>query len=284
MIKGYDMENHLRKLQLIEKHALDVFVEICTKYQLRYYLTGGTLLGAVRHKGFIPWDDDIDVVMPRPDYEKFIQVAEDELTPPLYLSNIHNDSSLRWDIIALANSNVHIVSTATNNKQVYDARIDIFPLDGMPDNIILRFIHKIWLLYYESRSKIAQFDDVVNTTRKRSFLSNLLVTVAGLRIFSKDRDYHKYLLKLDHQLQKYEYDKCKIVCNFTGGYGFKESFFRSDNGNGCFLEFEQTLYQCPQNYKNVLTAIYGFDFMIPPPEDDRNKHVAQKIIFDSEVD
>ena len=73
------MERDLRKLQLKERDILKEFLRICRKYKLRYYCLGGTLLGAVRHQGFIPWDDDIDVAMPRKDFERFLKYAKEEL-------------------------------------------------------------------------------------------------------------------------------------------------------------------------------------------------------------
>ncbi len=79
------MESSLRKLQKIEADILQVVSKICDEEQIRYYLSSGTLLGAVRHQGFIPWDDDIDIMIPRPDYERFLRVASEKLPPYLAL-------------------------------------------------------------------------------------------------------------------------------------------------------------------------------------------------------
>ena len=81
----------LRKLQLVELEILDEFVRICEKYHLTYYLYYGTLLGAVRHKGYIPWDDDMDIILFREDYEKFCEVAGDEINPEFFVQNNVSD-------------------------------------------------------------------------------------------------------------------------------------------------------------------------------------------------
>ena len=272
------MNQELRQLQLEEKKLLDAFVEVCEKHNLRYFITGGTLLGAVRHKGFIPWDDDIDVVMPRPDYEQFWKVARKDIQEPLYIKDIHNNTECGWDKILLANGSIKVISHTTNIPQELDAWIDIFPLDGLPNNKLVRLIHKLKLWYYESRSKIAQYDNVVNVVRKRKFPANILVKIVGLPIFTRNKDFRKYILLLDKQLQKVEYDKCEKVCDFTGGFGFKETFDYADHAEPAFYEFEGSFYKGPVNADSVLTAIYGNDYMTPPPENDRNKHGAEVVI------
>lgn len=272
------MDQKLRQLQLEEKKLLDIFVDICEKHKLRYYLTGGTLLGAVRHKGFIPWDDDIDVVMPRPDYEKFWKIAGQEVKEPIYVEDIHHHPKMGWDKILLANREIKVISHTTNIPMELDAWIDIFPLDGLPDNFFLCLIHKFWLWYYESRSKIAQYDNIVNVVRKRKFPANILVKIVGLPIFTRNKNYRKYILKLDKRLQKYDYDKCKKVCDFTGGFGFKETFNYDDQGEGKLYEFEGTMYRGPINGNAVLAAIYGPDYMTPPPVNDRDKHGIEIIV------
>ena len=93
------MDKRLRKLQLIEIELLDEYVRICDKYDLTYYINYGTLLGAVRHKGFIPWDDDLDVVMPCKDYEKFCQIADKEIDLNATGYEILNDTNHTFRVI-----------------------------------------------------------------------------------------------------------------------------------------------------------------------------------------
>ena len=92
-------KKHLIKLHQSEIKILDEIVRICDKYNLQYFLIGGTLLGAVRHKGFIPWDDDLDIAMPRNDYEKFISISKNELKDDFILDDISTNEQY-WQIFA----------------------------------------------------------------------------------------------------------------------------------------------------------------------------------------
>ena len=94
--------SHLSELQQAELHVLKVFDAICQKHNLKYYMSGGTLLGAVRHKGFIPWDDDIDITMTRKEYEKFKSIAETELPESMYLSTILHRQDLKSRLLLMS--------------------------------------------------------------------------------------------------------------------------------------------------------------------------------------
>lgn len=131
---GYFVDETMKKVWAVELELLEKFQAVCEKYQLRYYAIGGTLLGAVRHKGFIPWDDDIDVGMPREDYDRFLQLCGDELEYPYCLITPMNDPCCRAhaQIRNSETTGYPAADEALNcNKGIF---IDIFPLDGVADS------------------------------------------------------------------------------------------------------------------------------------------------------
>ena len=140
-------QSDLRKLQLNELQIMDCFTEICRKNGLQYFLLGGTFLGAVRHKGFIPWDDDIDVGMPREDYERFYELVDEALPENYVYRNFKKGNETTIYFSRIEDTSFIIEDNSANIKRTRYAWIDIFPLDGMPDNKLIRNIHKFVLLY-----------------------------------------------------------------------------------------------------------------------------------------
>ena len=133
----------LRKLQLIELELLIEFDRICRKYDIKYSLDGGTLLGAVRHKGFIPWDDDIDVILLRKEYQKFKKAAKKELdTERFFLQDYTTDPHYRWGYAKLRrNGTVFIRAGQEREKYHGGIYIDVFVVDNVPDKWPDRQIH-----------------------------------------------------------------------------------------------------------------------------------------------
>lgn len=273
------MENQseLRKLQLCEFDILCKFIDICEKNNLRYFMLGGTLLGAIRHKGFIPWDDDVDVCMPREDYYKLLDIAQKEMDAPYYITSAELDDKYRYCFGRIANSNIKIKNNSANIPRIEDAWIDIIPLDGMPEGKLKLKIHKLKLFFCRSMNQIAQYEELVDQKRKRKKLEALLVKIAGWKVFRKSYDYHKCIMRIQKQLSKYKYDDCETVINYMAAYGFKETFSKSWFGEGKEYEFESRVIKGPADYDSVCRQIYGADYMTPPPLDDRNKHNAEII-------
>ena len=133
----------LRQLQLIELEMLEEVDRICKKCGIRYNIIAGTLLGAVRHGGFIPWDDDADVAMLRPEYEKFRKACKTELdTNRFYFQDHRNTKGYRWGYGKLRRKNtLFLRENQEHMPYKQGVFIDIFPLDGVPDNYLLRCIH-----------------------------------------------------------------------------------------------------------------------------------------------
>ena len=125
-------------IKLIQCHILDILREllrIFKKYNLNYYILGGTLLGAVRHNGFIPWDDDLDIGLPRPDYEAFSEIISKELNPPFAVHSLKSGlCEFSYYYIRIVDSRLQLIRRNAEKDVQLPVWIDVFPLDGTPNN------------------------------------------------------------------------------------------------------------------------------------------------------
>ena len=132
--REYDTEI-LNRIKDVEKQILCKYIEICEKYHLRYFVAFGTLLGTVRHKGFIPWDDDIDVGMPREDYERFLQIAQKECGEEYFLQTVDTDPEYHLYFAKLRMNRTRFVENSLQKAgSVTGFYIDIFPYDEISDD------------------------------------------------------------------------------------------------------------------------------------------------------
>ena len=128
---GYLVSKNMKKVWLIELDLLSQFIKLCNKYNLRYWVGFGTLLGAVRHKGFIPWDDDMDVWMPREDYDNLLKYGNSDLRDPYFLQTTLNDDDYYCSFARLRNSNTTGILVSHRNRCNNGIYMDIYPLDGL---------------------------------------------------------------------------------------------------------------------------------------------------------
>lgn len=276
------IDPNLRKLQLTELALMKDFDRICKKHGLRYHLLGGTLLGAVRHGGFIPWDDDVDLCMPRPDYMRFLDIAGEELAgkPGIGLVSVYSDGTYRQGMAKITDSSVQVINRSANEERHEVAWIDIIPMDGFPTGISA-ILQKIRLLFWRVMDCTAEFDYVIDTKRDRGFAGNLAVKMLGA--FSKvvrpyGDDFHRVLMNTERCLGRYSYDESPRTINLHAARGFREIFDREWLGEGRIIEFEGIPFVAPANIEAVLEAIYGPDYMTPPPEGERNWHNSEIIV------
>jgi lipopolysaccharide cholinephosphotransferase len=245
-----------RSLQLKQLDALILFDRICRENGLRYYLMYGTLLGAVRHKGFIPWDDDSDILMPRSDYEKFLKQGQQWLGDAYFLQNQTTDPETYTCITKLRINNTLFKRMLDGHlKTHHGIFIDIIPLDYVPKNKRIRKREDLFrrILFTISLSKLK-----CRLTKH--------VTIA---FFSKILSFFfstKTLRHLIHKsMTKYQDTPTGLVACLMSAYPLEKQVFTEETfGTPAELEFEGQRFMVPADYKTVLKNIYG-DYMTPPP-------------------
>ena len=255
----------IREYQTELLHILDSFITICRKHGLEFYLNAGSLLGAVRHQGFIPWDDDIDLCMPRSDYEKFLSYAADELPGNLrcvWFGVEKKDEHPQYHCQIQDLSCPIIQMTASVPRKTY-AWIDVFPLDGMPSNMILRIIHGFRILYWRMRMQLSMFDHNVNISKKnRPFYEKLLIWMFSSTGWGRKTDTYAIMRKLDDSLKRYSDMECSLWVNFMGAYKLKETIAVKDYRDGVPYLFEGRKLNGPRNADAILKKLYG-EYLTP---------------------
>jgi len=272
----------IRDLQMVEYSLMRSFKKMCQENNLRYYLLGGTLLGAIRHKGFIPWDDDVDMCMPRPDYERFLAMADEligkEGLKGVKVISVYNDRTYRHGMAKMTSPEMQIINRSATQERHEDAWIDIIPMDGFPTGVLASLIHKVRLFFWKVMDATAEFDYAVDTKRKRGFVGTVGVKVLGalckvIRPFGDD--YSRVFMHTEKALKKYPYDESDLIINLYAARGFKEIFKRDDFAEGTMVLFEDEEFVAPLHHHEVLCSIYDENYMTPPPMDERDYHNSE---------
>jgi lipopolysaccharide cholinephosphotransferase len=267
------LHSTIRRLQLIKLEILDRFVRICDEHSLRYFLAYGTLIGAIRHKGFIPWDDDTDVGMPREDYEKFIALCKNGQVDNFFLQEGRTYSKY-WHIYAKFRKN-NTQKIEANPPPFYQdehrgINIDIFPYDDVSANDCIKkiqdfFIIKIKFLLFEKRGYKSK------SSPAAALVKRLLAALLPFR----------FLHSLSRFIMQFKTGKCTGITSWRGTDGHKkETFPREVLFPLKKTEFEGRHFFVPGNSDAYLSQIYG-SYMQPPPEGQRNVY-APAVIFDVE--
>lgn len=267
----------LKKLQETELKLLDKFVSICDKYNLEYYLAGGTLLGAVRHEGFIPWDDDIDVGMPRKDFNKFIEICMKELDKEYFLDCYKTNKYCYNTFIKLKLNNTIFLEESIENLNInHGIWIDIFPYDDVTKN--LGKIEKI-------KKKLVTYSHTICRIKNKNYLGELskskYLTIKFISFFFSNR----FINSMLHKILQFNLNKNnKYICSYGSVYDLdKEVLEKSDFFPIIELPFAGKKYKCPKNYDKILKKLYG-DYMKLPPKKDQRTHNPKMIKFeDGEV-
>lgn len=259
----------LRKLQMA---LLDIALEIkriCEKNKIPYILCGGSLLGAVRHNGFIPWDDDMDIAMLRDDYETFIDVCTRELDKAYFLQTYKTDNQYANSFAKLGICGTILInSKIDNNDTIQSISVDVFPIDTFPHSTI-----KKWLQYFREQNLCTA------AYIKANYKVDSPISVLGkIRRYQVRKFAAKYTLRdiVEQQIlleKKYNQSKASEV----GIVFFNENYVsRSEVTEGIEADFEGFKFMIPYRYDKILTGIYG-NYMKLPPENERISHNFSKM-------
>ena len=248
------------------------FDQFCKDNHLMYYLCGGALIGAVRHHGFIPWDDDIDLGMPRNDYEKFLEVAPQELKSSLKLVNYKTDKNYHYYITRILDTDTKVIEERIGNEEekYTNASIDIFPIDGTPNNIILRKIYFFRVLYHRALMSLC-YKDSIDRKRKRGKIEKVFLTIMEKIPIEKITNPYNQKEKIDKLLKSQNYDKSIFVGNIMGAYRTREIVPKDYYGNGKMYEFEDIEMNGLEKFDEYLKYTYG-DYMQLPPKEKQKTH------------
>ena len=249
----------LRKAQLIMLDMLIEFDAICKKHKLQYWIDSGTLLGAVRHQGFIPWDDDIDISMPIEDYIQFSKIANSELSNEIFFQTSKTDKNFKFDYIKLRSNKARIVEFHEKDKSIayhQGVFVDVFPMLAIENT--------------EANKQL--YDGTLKKIRDISYTS--LHTPNG-----KDDPAKRASLvaALKQKPQGWDINHSKVI--YSGEMPDVAAWFDIEKVFPLTtVKFEGLSFPAPKNPDHYLDAIYSFDYKQLPPEDKRTTH-AHRIDF-----
>ena len=265
------MEGH--KLSSLQTQDLDIlkdFQKICYDNNLRYFMVAGSMLGAIRHHGFIPWDDDIDVAMPRNDYDRFLEIAPKQLSPGYFLKTPREKDQ----VMIVTN----IISekggfTLNNSKKALHtgAWIDVMVIDGVPDPGIRRTLHWYHYMFLRALYQISHFDEIVDQNRSRPLYEKMIIKFAKVTRIQRLLNSTKINYRIEKMLRSVSYEKSNYVATYCGIYRKKEIVPKEWYGDGTLFHFEDTQVFGLSDADKYLTQIYG-DYMTPPKDTSISRH------------
>lgn len=260
-----------KKLQNLELEMLLRFDEICKKYDIHYTLAGGTMIGAVRHNGFIPWDDDIDVYVLRDDFNKIRDIFPKELVGTgIFYQDHKTDKEYYYQFDKLRMNHTIFKETFLKNHNInHGIFIDIFPIDYVPNNLILRSSQ-----YIEYRLMrlilMCKYINIDAREGKKKYFARII------RLLSCKVNLDKLYKKSEKVAQRYlnNKDNCRFVRNLNslGSDGTKETYPLSYFKKLKRVKFESSLLSISAEYDQMLRKIYGNYMELPPKSERKTRH------------
>lgn len=258
-----ELKSHLLKMA----EALSNF---CNENGIRYYLSGGTLLGAMRHKGFIPWDDDIDINIPRPDCEKLQELSGGLIAGKYVLQRPDPDCGVHTECWRLYDYSMIIESNAggTSKKSyLLPAFIDIFPIEGLPTDYdtMVKHYKKIKL------NRLFLYSGVLNAWKGKTLFKKIVHLC--IRPFSKIIGTKRFFNNIQNLGLKYKFDDCEYIGVVTAPAKSIEEWVKKEEYTPQIdVQFEHLTLKAPAGYDTYLSQLYGKNYMEMPPKEKQITH------------
>ncbi len=269
-------DEELRHLQLTELLIAKEVKRICEKHRIRYYMVGGTLLGSVRHGGFIPWDDDIDFAMARSDYDYFCDVCKTELHEPFVLQTWDTDENYPFSYgkVRLKNTLIEEPFVSGILPAENGIFIDIFPYDNIPDQKLKKLIHKAGWFFYNRALWMKK--GYGRTIKEEGIKQKAKYIFASAIIRLLPYNYIKQ--RFNKLLRRYNNSETSCLA-FDGVYSYEKNSIRREwMAPEKQYQFEDTEFMSFSDYDAYLCHMFG-DYMKLPPVSQRHSHDIKKVVF-----
>ncbi len=253
----------MNELQKVEFEMLKEVVRICEELNLRYYLVCGSALGAAKYKGFIPWDDDMDIALPREDYRFFCEKAQQLLPPHLFLQNNDTDRYYTAIFSKIRNSNTTYIERSYSETDMnHGVYIDVFPLDGYPeDEGSAAMVER-----EKYRYNLMRLCCIKTERSKKALILGRLEQVFG---FNKNPG--RFVKRLEKCISAFGTETSRLWCNHGNWQGKLEYAPKEQYGEGVYTEFEGLRVRIPERYDEYLTQKYG-DWRTDLPKEEQVGH------------
>ena len=275
-ICGYEVSSMMKRLWAMELEMVEKFVSVCEEYGLKYWMMGGTLLGAVRHKGFIPWDNDIDLAMPRKDFNRLLEIGPEVFTKPLFFQTpVTEGAKYYCNYVKIRNENGTAASRDDYETGINcGVFIDIFCLDEIPDSGVKR------KLYFRQLSEIAKMSRFALGKKLKGGLINKAKHFLQKAVYSLMKKPNAAELFKFYQRKAGRFAGAKKECIAHLAFGYHTNFVwdRKDWDEMVKMPFEYLELSAPKGFDAVLRRQYGNYMQIP---EDKTTH--DYIDFDPDI-
>lgn len=268
------MKNDLEEIHSIELAALKELSKFLQKNDINFFLRGGSVMGAIKYSGFVPWDDDIDIAIPRSQYNKLINlISKEQWSDNYYIAHYRYNNNLNcyFPRVIIKDSG----NKFPKNTQIGTAIIDILPIDGVPNNWFLREIYYIKILFFRALAGTHTpnyKNDKLHSTKVKSIIKILKFLKIG-KNYSQVELYEK----LDSIYSENDYKKSKMIGTLTGSLFKKEIFPKEVWGTGISKKFVDTDFLVPEQYDTYLKKMYGKEYLTTEPsrkKQENKKHIS----------